>query len=133
MKKKLCILGGSGLVGSTVIDYSKNDYDIIFSYNSNKIKIDGTNSFQIDLLNDVSDIEKIINLLRYDKKNKSDEPMFVLLNDLGNVEINQSVSVVDIKKAFNFSKLSILIFIFLGSFFSCSSANAAEISEGKKL
>ena len=48
------------------------------------------------------DIEKIINLLRYDKKNKSDEPMFVLLNDLGNVEINQSVSVVDIKKAFNF-------------------------------
>ena len=48
------------------------------------------------------DIEKIINLLRYDKKNKSDEPMFVLLNDLGNVELNQSVSVVDIKKAFNF-------------------------------
>ena len=48
------------------------------------------------------DIEKIINLLRHDKKNKSDEPMFVLLNDLGNVEINQSVSVVDIKKAFNF-------------------------------
>ena len=59
MKPKLLVLGGSGLVGSTFINSSKTDYDIIFSYNSNKIKIPNTQSFQIDLLND-DKIEKII-------------------------------------------------------------------------
>jgi dTDP-4-dehydrorhamnose reductase len=59
MKSKLLVLGGSGLVGSSFINSSKNDYDIIFSYNNNKIKIPNTQSFQIDLLND-DKIEKII-------------------------------------------------------------------------
>ena len=59
MKPKLLVLGGSGLVGSTFINSSKIDYDIIFSYNSNKIKIPNTQSFQIDLLDD-DKIEKII-------------------------------------------------------------------------
>jgi dTDP-4-dehydrorhamnose reductase len=59
MKSKLLVLGGSGLVGSNFINTSKNDYDIIFSYNTNKIKISNTQSFQIDLLND-NEIEKII-------------------------------------------------------------------------
>lgn len=59
MKSKLLVLGGSGLVGSTVINYAKNDYDIIFSYNNNKINIPNTQSFQIDLL-DNNEIETII-------------------------------------------------------------------------
>ena len=59
MKSKLLVLGGSGLVGSSFINSSKNDYDIIFSYNTNEIKIPNTQSFQIDLLND-DKIEKII-------------------------------------------------------------------------
>jgi dTDP-4-dehydrorhamnose reductase len=59
MKSKLLVLGGSGLVGSTFINTSKTDYDIIFSYNNNKIKIPNTQSFQINLLND-DKIEKII-------------------------------------------------------------------------
>ena len=45
---------------------------------------------------------KIIDLLKYDKKNNSEKPMFVLLNNLGEIKINQSVSNEDIKKAFNF-------------------------------
>ena len=48
-KSKLLVLGGSGLVGSSFINASKTDYDIIFSYNTNKIKIPNTQSFQIDL------------------------------------------------------------------------------------
>jgi dTDP-4-dehydrorhamnose reductase len=60
MKSKLLVLGGSGLVGSTIVDYAKNDYDTIFSYNSNKINISNTKSFQIDLLNDHTKIETII-------------------------------------------------------------------------
>ena len=59
MKSKLLVLGGSGLVGSSFINSSKNDYDVIFSYNNNKIKIPNTQSFQINLLND-DKIEKII-------------------------------------------------------------------------
>jgi dTDP-4-dehydrorhamnose reductase len=59
MKSKLLVLGGSGLVGSSFINTSKTDYDIIFSYNTNNIKIPNTQSFQIDLLND-NKIEKII-------------------------------------------------------------------------
>ena len=61
MKSKLLVLGGSGLVGSSFINTSKNNYDIIFSYNTNEIKIPNTQSFQIDLLND-DKIENIINL-----------------------------------------------------------------------
>jgi len=60
MKSKLLVLGGSGLVGSTVINYAKDDYEIIFSYNYNKINIPNTQSFQIDLLKDNNQIETII-------------------------------------------------------------------------
>ena len=38
-----------------------NNYDTIFSYNSNKIDISNTKSFQINLLNDHTKIETIIN------------------------------------------------------------------------
>ena len=58
-KSKLLVLGGSGLVGSSFINTSKTDYDIIFSYNTNKIKIPNTQSFQIDLFDD-DKIKKII-------------------------------------------------------------------------
>ena len=87
-----------GLVLETYISYLLRKLDLNLA---NELKIHIKKHFKMIKFSEI-DIEKIINLLRYDKKNKSDEPMFVLLNDLGNVEINQSVSVVDIKKAFNF-------------------------------
>ncbi len=58
MKSKILVLGGSGLVGSTFIDFARIDYDIIFSYNTNKIDVENTQSFHVDLLDD--DIETII-------------------------------------------------------------------------
>ena len=48
------------------------------------------------------DIDKIIELLKFDKKNINDNPMFVLLNRIGEPIINQRVSNMDIKEAFKF-------------------------------
>ena len=47
-------------------------------------------------------IKKIIDLLQYDKKNNDDEPMFVLLNNVGEMKINQTVEIELIKEAFKF-------------------------------
>ena len=47
-------------------------------------------------------IRKIIDLLKYDKKNNNDEPMFVLLNNVGEMKINQTVEIELIKEAFKF-------------------------------
>ncbi len=60
MKSKILVLGGSGLVGSAFIDYTAIDYNIIFSYNTNKIDIKNTKSFHVDLLDNDNDIETII-------------------------------------------------------------------------
>ena len=56
MKPKLLIIGGSGLVGSTLLQYAYPNYDIHFTYNTNKIMFENANSTQIDLL----DNQKII-------------------------------------------------------------------------
>lgn len=60
MASKFLVLGGSGLVGSSIINYAKNDFDIIFSYNENKKNILNTQSFQINLIKNINEIETII-------------------------------------------------------------------------
>ena len=50
MKSKLLIIGGSGLVGSTLLQYASPNYSIHFTYNTNKITFDNINSTQINLL-----------------------------------------------------------------------------------
>ena len=50
MKSKLLIIGGSGLVGSTLLQYASQNYSIHFTYNTNKITFDNINSTQINLL-----------------------------------------------------------------------------------
>ena len=50
MKSKLLIIGGSGLVGSTLLQYASPNYSIHFTYNTNKIIFDNINSTQINLL-----------------------------------------------------------------------------------
>ena len=61
MKKKILIFGGSGLVGSTFIDYGKDIFDISYTYNTNNLKIDYAKSFKINFL---SDGEKISNIIK---------------------------------------------------------------------
>jgi len=50
LKSKLLIIGGSGLVGSTLLQYASPNYSIHFTYNTNKITFDNINSTQINLL-----------------------------------------------------------------------------------
>jgi len=50
LKSKLLIIGGSGLVGSTLLQYASPNYNIHFTYNTNKITFDNINSTQINLL-----------------------------------------------------------------------------------
>ena len=50
MKSKLLIIGGSGLVGSTLLQYASPNYSIHFTYNTNKITFDNVNSTRINLL-----------------------------------------------------------------------------------
>ena len=61
MKTKLLIIGGSGLLGSTLIQYALNKYQIHTTYNKNEISFDSITSTKIDLLDDRL---KIINLIQ---------------------------------------------------------------------
>jgi dTDP-4-dehydrorhamnose reductase len=61
MKLKLLIIGGSGLVGSTLIEYALSNYQIHATYNKNSIQNMDVESTQIELLNDKT---KIIDLIK---------------------------------------------------------------------
>jgi dTDP-4-dehydrorhamnose reductase len=50
MSKKLLIIGGAGLVGSTIINYNQNDYEIFTTENINSIDNPKVFSLQINLL-----------------------------------------------------------------------------------
>ena len=59
--KKLLIIGGSGLVGSTLIEYAKTDYDIHFTINTNESPFDDIPFTKIDLMKNKSEILNLIN------------------------------------------------------------------------
>ncbi len=54
---------------------------------------------------DQDDIENIIKLLKFDKKNKSNKAQFVLLEDIGKPSFNNESGFVEIKDAFEFYRL----------------------------
>lgn len=61
MNQKLLIIGGSGLVGSTLAKYAEKDYDIFLTYNKNKPTNSSYKQFQVDLL---ENREKITDLIQ---------------------------------------------------------------------
>ena len=61
MKQKLLIIGGSGLLGSTLIEYALSDYEIHATFNKNTIQNTNVSSTQVELLNDRA---KIVNLIK---------------------------------------------------------------------
>jgi len=60
LQPKLLIIGGSGLVGSKLVQYTSSNYKIHFTYNTNKITFDNIPSTQIDLLDNRSEIINLI-------------------------------------------------------------------------
>jgi dTDP-4-dehydrorhamnose reductase len=61
LEPKLLIIGGSGLVGSTLMHYAFPKYKIHFTYNTNETTFDKIHSTQVNLLDNRS---KIINLIK---------------------------------------------------------------------
>ena len=66
MKSKLLIIGGSGLVGSTLLQYASPNYDIHFTYNTNKITFDNVSSTQINLFDSQKRIMDLIKEIQPD-------------------------------------------------------------------
>jgi len=62
LKIKLLIIGGSGLVGSTIIQYSEQNYDLHATFNKNKIE--DIKTTKIDLLEDRKKILDLISTLK---------------------------------------------------------------------
>jgi len=56
MSKKLLIIGGASLVGSTIIDYAKNDYEIFTTENNTPITNPKASSIKVNLLDDQKQI-----------------------------------------------------------------------------
>ncbi len=61
MKKKILVFGGTGFVGSTFINYSKDLFKIFYTYNKNPVNFDHTSSNKINLLLERKKIPSIIN------------------------------------------------------------------------
>ena len=66
MKSKLLIIGGSGLLGSTLLQYASPNYDTHFTYNTNKITFNDVSSTQINLLDNQKIITDLIKEIQPD-------------------------------------------------------------------
>ena len=87
-----------GIILETYLSFLKTGFD----YNiADDIKTHINKHFDLIKFSD-SDISQVISLLKHDKKNSDDNPMFVLLENLGKPLINQSVTEMEIEDAFNF-------------------------------
>lgn len=107
MKKNLLLIGGSSDIGSDLINLiDKKKYNIYYTYNSNKKKINNVNSFQIDL-SSLEDIDKLIQHLKK-KKIKFDNVIF-----LQGVIYSLSLSKYSDKKIYNTFLVNTLSIIFI--------------------
>lgn len=60
----MLIIGGSGLVGSTLIEYATNNYDVHVTIHNNEIKFNADKITKIDLLEDPLNITRLIKKLK---------------------------------------------------------------------
>lgn len=66
MKKKLLIIGGSGLVGNSLIKSACKNYDVHFTYNKTKSLINNIDGIYLNLTNDRKKIISLIQSLKPD-------------------------------------------------------------------
>ena len=89
---------GHRIILETYLSFLKTGFDYEVA---NDIKTHINKHFDLIKFSD-SDISQVISLLKHDKKNSDDKPMFVLLENLGKPLINQAVTDVEINDAFKF-------------------------------
>ena len=70
---KLLILGGSGLIGNSIVKKSKSEFDVLTTYYRNSVAIDNVNSFECIFPNGLDKLEEVV------KKEKPD----VTINTMG--------------------------------------------------
>ena len=87
-----------GIILETYLSFLKTgfEYELV-----DDIKTHINKHFDLIKFSD-SDISQVISLLKHDKKNSDDKPMFVLLENLGKPLIDQSVTEMEIEDAFKF-------------------------------
>jgi len=66
LKQTLLIIGGSGLVGSTIIEHANKNYNVHFTYNENNSIIHKIKGIPIDLIKDRTKIKSLIKTLKPD-------------------------------------------------------------------
>ena len=76
MPKKLLIIGGASLVGSTIIDYAKDNYEIFTTENNTPITNSKVSSIKLNLLDDKKHI------LDYIEKIKPSAVILALLTQI---------------------------------------------------
>ena len=87
-----------GIILETYLSFLKTGFDYEVA---DDIKTHINKHFDLIKFSD-SDISQVISLLKHDKKNSDDKPMFVLLENLGKPLIDQAVTDVEIDDAFKF-------------------------------
>ena len=87
-----------GIILETYLSFLKTGFDYELA---DDIKTHINKHFDLIKFSD-SDISQVISLLKHDKKNSDDKPMFVLLENLGKPLIDQSVTDMEIESAFKF-------------------------------
>ena len=66
MNPILLVIGGSGLVGSTIIESAYKNYNIHYTYNKVNSKIHGIDGIHVDLMKDRNQITSLIKTLKPD-------------------------------------------------------------------
>ena len=66
MEKKLLIIGGASLVGSTIINYAKDNYEIFATENNTPVNNPKASSIKLDLIKDKKQIIDYIKKIKPD-------------------------------------------------------------------
>ena len=102
-QKQRLLHGEAIAIGMILANYLSTQLCDLEEVVCNEVSLAIMSFYQVVQFDD-KDIEQIITLLKYDKKNSHGKVLFVLLNNIGDVVLNQEVSNELIYKAFEYYK-----------------------------